>query len=119
MSRHVWSVVVLGIVLAGSFRAIAQEQIGTFEQISVGATAAGLAAATTNPTGRTQMNVCHVQADQTVRWRADGTAPTSTAGASLTPTSDPIVLPNNAVARRFRVISTSASNATVNVTCYP
>lgn len=110
---------VCGLVLIGSLRALAQEPIGTFEQITVGATAAGLATATTNPTGRTQMNTCSVQAEQTVRWRADGTNPTATVGTALLRTDTPIVLPNNAVARRFRVISTSASNATVNVTCDP
>ena len=98
---------------------LAQQGVSTFEQITVGATATGLATTTTNPTGRSQMTTCTVQADQTVRWRTDGTNPTATVGTSLTPTSDPVLLSNTAIARGFRVISTSAFNAVVNVTCYP
>lgn len=109
----------LGVLLVGAVSAVAQEQIGTFEQLTVGSSAVGITSTITNPSGRTQMNVCYVQAEQTVHWRADGTNPTAGVGASLTRTDTPLVLSNNAVARRFRVISTSASNATVTVTCYP
>ena len=98
---------------------LAQQGLSTYEQITVGATAVAIASATTNPTGRSQMNTCFAQADQIVRWRTDGTAPTATVGASLTPTTEPVLLENNAIARAFRVISTSAFNAVVNVTCYP
>lgn len=112
-------VAVCGVVLLGAITAIAQEPIGTYEQLTVGATAVGITSAITNPSGRTQMNICRIRAEETVRWRADGTNPTAAVGELLGRTDDPVVLPNNAVARRFRVISTSASNAVVTVTCFP
>ena len=117
---RVGGVVVVSVLSVGALAAAAQEQIGTFESLSVAASAVGITSTITNPSGRPQMNVCSVQAEQTVRWRADGTNPTATVGTVLTPTMDPIALPNNAVARRFRVIGTGPStNAAVNVTCYP
>lgn len=107
----------LVVFLSGAV-AIAQQGLSTYEQLSVGASAVGIATTTTTPTGRSQMSRCVIQAEQTVRWRADGTNPTSTSGTLMTRVDDPLSV-TNAVARSIRFISTSAFTATVNVTCFP
>ena len=109
--------VALAVFLSGAV-VLAQGGVSTFEQITVGTTAVGMAATTRNPTGRSQMNRCVIQAEGSVRWRDDGTDPTSTVGAVIARDDDPMSV-SNAVARSIRFISTSAFSVLVNVTCYP
>lgn len=108
---------VVTLVLSGAL-VFAQAGLSTYEQLTVGATATAIATTTMTPTGRSQLTRCRIQAEHTVRWRDDGTNPTATAGALLTLTDDPLIV-SNEIARSLRFISTSASNATVNVSCSP
>lgn len=105
-------------VLSGWALAGLAQAPGTYEQITVGASVASIATTTLNPTGRGQMATCTIQAEQSMRWRADGTNPTKHVGTLMTVTTAPLVL-RNAEARIFRMISTSTANAVVNVTCLP
>ena len=96
----------------------AQQGLSTFEQIAVGATAVGIATTTTNPTGRAQMNTCEVRVEAaSVRFREDGTDPTSALGSPLDD-NDTLTIPTNVRARAIRFIR-SAASAVVNVRCYP
>ena len=108
----------LGVLGWASAALVAQQGLSTYEQLTVGASAVAIATTTTTPTGRAQMAQCVVQAEETVRYRDDGTNPTSTSGTLLTRSDDPLTV-SNVVARALRFISTSASNAAVNVRCYP
>lgn len=111
-------VAVLGVVLGGALTA-AQESIGTFEQITVSSTAVGLATATTNPTGRTQMNTCYARVESaSLRYRDDGTDPTASVGFPQDD-NDEFTITGNPVMRRIRFIRTSSTDATLNVRCYP
>lgn len=96
----------------------AQQGLSTYEQITVGASSVGIATATTNPTGRAQMNTCEVRVESaSVRFREDGTAPTADTGSPLDD-NDTLTLPTNVRARAIRFIR-SAGTAVVNVRCYP
>ena len=108
----------LGVLGWATAALVAQQGLSTYEQITVGATAVGIATTTTTPAGRAQMATCVIQAEHTVRYRDDGTNPTSTAGTLLTRADEPMTV-SNVVARAIRFISTTAVNATVNVRCYP
>src|SRR3990167_833239 len=109
--------VALVVFLSGAV-ALAQQGLSTYEQITVGATAVGIATTTTNPTGRAQMNTCEVRVEaQSVRFREDGTAPPPTVGSPLDD-NDTLTLPTNVRARAIRFIR-SSGNAIVNVRCYP
>lgn len=112
-------VVVCGVSLVGSLLGLAQEPIGTYEQITVSGTAVGLATATTNPTGRTQMNTCSARLEAaSVRWRDDGTNPTIDIGTPMDD-NDVLAITGNAVARRIRFIRSSSTNGILSVRCYP
>ena len=98
---------------------LAQQGLSTYEQILVGASSVGIATATTNPTGRSQMNTCTVRVETaSVRFRDDGTAPTSDSGFPLDD-NDVLSIPTNVIARAIRFIRSSGTSAYVNVRCYP
>lgn len=119
-SPVVWqTILVVGVLVWAMPLLFAQAGSSTYEQISVGGTAVGIATTTTNPTGRAQMNTCTAKVElASVRYRDDGTAPTSDMGYPLDG-GDVITIPTNAIARAIRFIRTSATTAFVNVRCYP
>ena len=117
--RRLSGVVVCGGLVIGALVARAQEPIGTFERIEVGATAVGLSSATTNPTGRTQMNTCSARVElASVRFRDDGTNPTADIGTPLDD-NDTLAITGNAVARTIRFIRSSSVSGILSVRCYP
>lgn len=50
-----------------------------------------------------------------IRWRSDGTAPTSSEGNFAIPTGDPILLSNGGQVANFKFINQGASNAQIRV----
>ena len=109
---------VCGLVLAGSVYAVAQHQ-STFERITVTNTAVGVATATTNPTGRQQMNTCYARLESGgVYFRDDGTDPTATVGAPLD-VGDTVTISGNSIARSIRFIRSASTNGILSVRCYP
>lgn len=112
--------VVVALCVSGWAGAVltAQQGVSTYEKIAVGATAVGLATTTTNPTGR-QMNTCTARVETaSVRFRDDGTNPTSDVGYLLDD-DNVLEISTNAIARAIRFISTTSTTAVVNVRCYP
>lgn len=86
-----------------------------FEQLTAGASAVGFTAATINAgNGHSQADVasCTVSTAQ-VRYRVDGTDPTSTVGA-VANAGDTIPLLGNDVLNRFKVIRTGASSGVLD-----
>lgn len=75
----------------------------TFESISVGSTAVGLSVSTYRPSGVGQMATClgRLEAAE-IRYRADGTNPTSLEGQLIEPGDFfPFVSPNEMISTRF------------------
>ena len=98
---------------------LAQQGLSTYERITVGDTAVGIATTTTNPTGRMQMNTCEVRPETaSVRFRDDGTDPTVDVGSPLDD-NDILTLPTNVIARAIRFIRTSTTTTYVHVRCHP
>lgn len=105
-------------LLAWAGLVLAQEA-STFEQIVVGSTAVGIASATTNPTGRQQMNTCSARLETAeIRFRDDGTDPTATTGTPMDD-NDVLTITGNAVARRIRFIRSTGISGTLTVRCSP
>lgn len=116
--RRVGLVVCTGILTA-TLIGVAQEQLGTFERIVVSSTAVGIASATTNPSGRSQMNTCSARLESAgARFRDDGTNPTADVGGPLE-VGDVLTIPGNVIARRIRFIRSSSGDAILSVRCYP
>lgn len=98
---------------------VAQEGRSTFERLSIGATAVGLAATTTNPTGRAQMTKCSARLQQApIYFRDDGTDPTSSVGSPLE-VGDVLTITGNTYARTLRFIASTSNSAVLAVHCYP
>lgn len=109
---------VVGVFLSGAVT-LAQQGLSTYELITVGASAVGIATTTTNPTGRSQMNRCEVRVEAaSVRFRDDGTDPTTSVGTPMD-AGDTLAIPTNVIARALRFIQTSSTSAYLHVRCYP
>ncbi len=89
-----------------------------FEQITVGSTAIGFTASTVQPaSGKpATLAVCAVET-QPVRWRSDGTAPTSSAGYPQAVASEFTVFGSHDL-NNFKAIRTGGTSATLTVAYY-
>ncbi|MBA3578937.1 MAG: hypothetical protein H0W42_03030 [Gemmatimonadaceae bacterium] len=100
--------------------AVAQPSTVRFTQLTVGATAVRIPVATLRPRqpGQPQVSACHLQLDTAdIRYRWDGTDPTSavgtlmTAGSHVTFTYLPQLLD-------LRFISTGGTSGVLNIHCW-
>lgn len=90
----------------------------TFETITVSSTAVGLATTTYSPTGRGQMTTCTARLETAqVRFRFDGTAPTSTVGFLLED-GDVLTIERHDHMRLIKFIRTTGADATLSVHCW-
>lgn len=108
---------ILVIVLALTVPLSAQWRYLGFEQITAGATATGFTAALINAgNGHTQADVavCTVSTAQ-VRYRVDGTAPTSTVG-NVANAGDTIPISGNDALNNFKAIRTTATSGVLDCT---
>lgn len=107
----------IGALGLGGALVVAQSP-STFEAISVTNTAVALSAATLSSNG-TQMNYCtgRVQTAQ-IRYRDDGTAPTSSVGTVLE-VGDVWQAWSNQTASATRFIRTGSTSGVIAVSCYP
>lgn len=99
----------------------AQQGLSTYEQLSVTGTAVGITAAVRNPAGGGQMTRCEVRVEGTaVRFRDDGTDPTTDLGSPLDVADVLTVSPHERVrAIRFIRSASSGTASLVNIRCYP
>lgn len=86
-------------------------QIG-HESLTVSTTALGFTAATVTPRARCALIINASTTDASVRWRADGTAPTSTSGSLLHPGMF-FILRGEGNIRNIQFIRTGSNDATV------
>ncbi len=111
-----WAVAA-ALLLAASAAAWAQAD-ATYESITVANTAIGLTATTTNPTGGFQMGRCQARLETAqVRFRFDGTAPTSSEG-TLLEVGDVLSLDTIETARRVQFIRTGGTSGVLKVHCW-
>jgi acyl-coenzyme A thioesterase PaaI-like protein len=90
----------------------------TYQALTIADTAVGLAAATTDPTGHQQMQYGLGRLETAdVRYRMDGTAPTSTEGVLLA-TGSLIELNGHDALKRIKFIRTGSS-AVLRIHCWP
>lgn len=116
MFRRVCFLIAL-LVLALTTLVVAQQPRSTYEQITVAGTAVGIASTTTNPAGRLPAAQCEAVLETAqVRFRDDGTDPTSSVGTPLNPGD---ILPMTGdYAHRLKFIRTTATSGVLNVRCY-
>lgn len=90
----------------------------TYESITVATVSIGITAAILDPPGFGQMTNCMARLETAqIRYRFDGTAPTSAEGAILE-IGDQILLDNHADADRIRFIRTGAVSGVLKVHCW-
>lgn len=91
----------------------------TYEQLTVGATAVGISSSTLQPTAQPQVKACQgVNQDAELRYRYDGTDPTSTVGTPLSSTGI-IDIVDISTAQRLKFIRTGGTSAKLNISCWP
>ena len=91
----------------------------TYESITVANTSIGITTAITNPSGQPQQNRCLARLETaSIRYRVDGTAPTSSEGI-LIEVGDTIEISGNTVARIIRFIRTGSTSGVLKVSCWP
>ena len=108
-----------GVVVAlTTLGLVAQNQLNTYQQLSVGSSPVSIAAATMEPAGQGPIFGCFVRTESaSVRYRIDGPAATATVGMPLPINVDPLALSAaQASAASFHGYASSAT-ALVNVTC--
>ena len=114
--RRMIGCVLVGVALAGGLL-WASDRV-TYEQITVGSTAVGIAVTTSNPTGAPQQNRCVARLETAqIRYRTDGIAPTTTVG-TLLEVGDVLTIASNADARRIRFIRTGGVSGVLDVECF-
>jgi hypothetical protein len=97
--------------------AVAQDVI-SFEQLTIGATAGGLAAATVNPSSTPAAQYCAgILEDADVRIRVDGTAPTASVG-SLVETGSVVAVSGANAIRQLSAIRTGSTSGVLALNCY-
>lgn len=97
----------------------AQSNLVTFENVTIDNTAAGIGflAATITPVGVPIMTVCSGKLETAqIRYRYDGTAPTTTIGA-LIDVGDVVTIRGYGYLQAFRAIRTGASSGTIQFHC--
>lgn len=115
-TRHLSTL--LAIVLLSAAPAWAQSDFGTFESITVANTAIGLTNTTYSPTAVAPMTTCSARLEVAeVRYRMDGTNPTTSAGTLMEPGDElPLASPGDMVNVRF--IRTGSVSGVLNVSCW-
>jgi hypothetical protein len=104
------SALAVGGVASGS-------QVVTYESVTVGATAVGLAATTLDPTGRGQMTHCTGRLETAqIRFRYDGTDPTASEGTPLE-VGDVLEIDSHEDAARLKMIRTGGTSGVLKVHC--
>lgn len=93
---------------------VAAQRVSTFEQVTVANSSIGLTAAKL-----LGMASCTIRLETAqVRWRADGTAPTSSVG-TLMEVGDVLTIPNIVDAAAIRFIRTGATSGVLDSSCFP
>ena len=93
---------------------LAAQRVTTYEQLVVPNTVVGIAPATL-----TGMALCSARLEGgAIRWRLDGTNPTSTVGTPMR-ANDTLPIVNIFDAQAIRFIRSGGSNGTLNITCFP
>mgnify|MGYP001604446641 CR=1 FL=1 len=88
------------------------------EPVTVDATVGGVRLTITNVLATPKPRACVITVETApLRWLADGTAPTSTAGHVANPT-DVLEIQNAGEMGNFRAIRTGATSATIRVSYY-
>jgi len=109
---------IVALALAGAGPS-AQRRTITYESITVGATAVGISAATTNPPGLPQQTGCQGRLETAqIRYRYDGTDPTAAEGILLE-IGDFLSIASNEDARTIRFIRVTATSGTLKLHCWP
>lgn len=115
--RRVFSLI-LALAWFASATYVVAQQFATFEQLTVGATAVGISATTINPSGQGQMEQCTARLETAqVRFRWDGTAPTSSVG-TLLEVGDVLPPFSTATAIQLKLIRTGGSSGVLDVHCW-
>ena len=102
------------------YPAVAQGQLGTFENLTIDNTSGGvqLAATTTSDALGRQMVYCVGKLETAeIRMLDDGTAPTTTVG-QIVSVGDVVIIEGNQYIRAARFIRTGASSGTIQFRCY-
>jgi len=111
------------LVLCGVFIVLASSAVGqraaTFEDLTVSTTSVGITATTIRPSGQGQQNnFCTLYvAGANVRYRFDGTAPTTSVGA-IASDGETISIDNTEQALAIRFIRDDATNASLQIHCW-
>lgn len=114
MKRLVLALALATLLLAPSHAA----QYVTYESITVAATAVGISDLVLTPLGVPQMTNCSGRLETAqIRYRFDGTAPTSAEGALLE-IGDTFLIDNPADADRILFIRTGAVSGVLKVHCW-
>ena len=116
--RKLWIGLLVLACLAVASSAAAQRQT-TFESLSVSSSAVGITSSTIRPPGQgLQNNFCTAYVDgANVRFRFDGTAPTSSVGA-IAQSGDTISIDNIEQASAIRFIRDDSADATLSIHCW-
>lgn len=115
--RRTLSVCVLTLV-GSAVWLIAQNQVNTYEQISVGTSPATIAATTLEPAGQGGVFGCSVRVESaSVRYRLDGSQATATSGYPLMVGIDDLQL-TPGQARNASFHAPYSTTALVNVRCW-
>lgn len=100
----------------------AQQRVTTYEQLTVAGSSVGITVATTlrpNSAGQPQMAACSLRLETAeIRYRMDGTAPTSSVGTPLEP-GEIIPYIGYADALAIRFIRTTSTSGVLNINCWP
>ena len=95
----------------------AQDHV-TYESVTVATTALGITAAIRNPAGRPPQTACQMRLETAqVRFRWDGTDPTSTEG-QLLDVGDLLTVRGAAFMAAFRAIRTGGTSGVLKIHCY-
>lgn len=107
---------VVGILWGGA--AVLAQDFVTYESITVATAAIGISATVRNPTGRPPQTACEARLETAqVRFRFDGTAPTSTEGVILD-VGDLLTLRGAANMAAFQAVRTGGTSGVLKVHCY-
>lgn len=109
----------MGLVLALSAPLVAsQVQVKTYASLTVADSSVGLASATISPDGQQQIAQCYARLETAqIRYRWDGTAPTSSEGILLE-VGDTLTIDGFDVASAIRFIRTGATSGVLKVSCW-
>jgi hypothetical protein len=107
----------LVVVMALPARA-ADDAPATFEKITVGAAAVGIGTSTLQPTSQPDRRYCLIVLETAdIRWRVDGTDPSSTTGTPMK-ADGTITIAGIRNLVRFRAIRSGGSSGVLSVTCW-